>query len=70
MVVGGNVSSDFHNYFKFAQSLVENQPKDENFLDREIAKELGRKSDFCVQSAREALGINDAGKLSQIEDQN
>jgi hypothetical protein len=66
MVVGGKVSSDFRNYYEFAQSLVENQPKDKNFLDDEIGKELRRKLDFFVQSARGALGINDAGETMPL----
>jgi hypothetical protein len=59
LVVGGKVSKSFRDYFNFASSLVENNPNNQRFLANPgITKELEKRSDAFIQSAREALDIN------------
>jgi hypothetical protein len=72
LAVGGDVSKKLSEYFQFALPLVrEGLRNRKSFLEAaEKRKELALRGNAVVISAREALGIKDAGDLPSLTDSN
>jgi hypothetical protein len=72
LAVGGMISKNFSAYFQFALPLVGSAlPKRRGFLDEAAPKkELALRGNAVTMSAREALGIKDAGDLPLLGDSN
>ena len=71
LAVGGNLSRDLSKYFQFALPLVREGYKNrKTFLRRADKKELALRGNAVVTSAREALGIKDAGDLPLLDESN
>ena len=70
LTVGGQFSNAMSSYFLLTGSISRDMRQNKKFLDSAKCKELSLNGNNVILSARQALGIKDAGELSPIEVQN
>ncbi len=72
LAVGGKLAKEFAAYFQFVIPIVLNaMPTRRRFLDNaDTKKALALRGNAVTMSAREALGIKDAGSLPLLDEQN
>ncbi len=72
LAVGGNLSRDLSKYFQFALPLArQGYINRKSFLESAAKKkELALRGNAVIMSAREALGIKDAGDLPLLDESN
>jgi hypothetical protein len=70
LAVGGQFSNAMSAYFHLTSTVIKDMTRQKSFLDSAKCKELELSSNNVILSAREALGIQDAGDLPQFDDSN
>lgn len=72
LAVGGNLSRNLSKYFQFALPLVRQGLNNRQPILESTAKkkELALRGNAVIMSAREALGIKDAGDLPLLDELN
>jgi hypothetical protein len=72
LAVGGNLSKNLSKYFQFALPLVRQGFSNRKPFLETVAKkkELALRGNAVIMSAREALGIKDAGDLPLLDESN
>ncbi|MGA2218702.1 MAG: hypothetical protein ABSG51_11490, partial [Terracidiphilus sp.] len=70
LAVGGQFSNAMSAYFHLTSTVIKDMTRQKSFLDSAKCKELELSSNNVILSAREALGIKDAGDLPRFDDSN
>jgi hypothetical protein len=70
LAVGGQFSNALSRYFLLTGAISADMTRKKSFLDRAKYKELALSGNNVILSARQALGIKDAGDLSALDYQN
>jgi hypothetical protein len=70
LAVGGQFSNAMSAYFLLTGAVVRDMTRQRAFLDSAKSKELALSGNNVILSARQALGIKDAGELPLLDDSN
>jgi hypothetical protein len=70
MAVGGQLSKAMSAYFLLTSAVRKGMTPQKSFLDSERYRELTLSGNDVILSARQALGIKDAGDLPRLDDSN
>jgi len=70
LAVGGQFSNAMSVYFLLTGAVCKDMTSQMSFLDSARSKELALRGNDVILSARQALGIKDAGDLSRLDDSN